>query len=321
MRAFVVAMALCVLAPSAAATRSPMQEARSGLDTLATLHAANGSFDPQMSPLLVEAAVAVGTDPAAWPSRAHPVLASLPAPIAGGDLLPQLRPIHARAVAGRGTSQDVAAVQAGFQDGQFGDVVLLDDDIWAIRALRALGVPASDDLLQAAARRLVEQEGADGGWSWRLGNPSSTDMTGMALVALTEAQALPPEAADHARAYLAARHANATGGGYPEEAGAANCDSTVWAIRGLQALGDAPPVDAWAFLAALHLPDGGFADQPGQPSNPVCTAEVAALLGEWTKAGRDLSGYSGPAQGAPGLAVAAPVAVLALAVASRRHGL
>jgi hypothetical protein len=317
-RALAAAALLLALLPAALAARSPLQDARSGLDTLATLHGADGSFDAGMAPLIVEAAVAVGTDPAAWPTASHPVLASLRPP-GGPDLLAQVRSIHARAVAGHGTAQDVAAVQGAFHDGQFGDPLLLNDDIWAIRALRALGVSRGDDLVQAAAHRLAGQQGDDGGWSWRLGAPSSTDVTGMALVSLQEVQALPPDGAARAGAYLAARQAGGPDGGYAADTGASNCDSTVWAIRGLQALGTPAPATAWQSLAGLHQSDGGFAYQAGQPSNALCTAEAATLLGEWASAGRDLSAYSGAAaKGSPAAGVTLLLAALGLAAARRR---
>jgi hypothetical protein len=293
----VLAVALCLALPAGAKGRSPSLDAQSAFDSLATQRAKTGSFDASLAPLLVEAAAAIRIDPAAWPDAAHPLLASL-RPAGNGTLLEQVRSIHARAVSGHATPQDTAAVQASFANGQYGDLVLLNDDIWAIRSLRALGVPAADDYLQAAAHHVAAQQDAGGGWSWRIGGAPSSDVTGMALVALKQANALPAEAAASARAYLGARQ-NATGGGYAEEGGAPNCDSTVWAIRGLQAAGAPTPASAWAYLAGLHQSDGGFAYQPGQPSNPLCTAEVAALLGEWVAAGRDLSAYTGTMQGAP----------------------
>ncbi|MEA3203956.1 MAG: hypothetical protein QOI63_1636, partial [Thermoplasmata archaeon] len=231
-----LAVALSTLAPDAAAKRSPLEEARSGLDSLATLRDGGGAFDPAIAPLLVEAAVALGTDPAFWPDAAHPVLASL-RPAGNGTLLAQVRALHARARAGHGTPADVAALEASFRDGQFGDPVLLNDDMWALRAAHALGTGAIRlaAYAQAAAHRLASEQDPGGGWSWRLGGPASVDVTGMAAVALLEAKALEDGNTTAARAYLAARQ-NATSGGYAEEGGAANCDSTVWAIRGLAAL-------------------------------------------------------------------------------------
>ncbi|HUR63429.1 MAG TPA: hypothetical protein VM241_03000 [Candidatus Thermoplasmatota archaeon] len=316
--AVVLAVALCLALPASAKGRSPSLDAQSAFDSLATQRAKSGAFDASLAPLLVEAAAAVHIDPAAWPDAAHPLLASL-RPAGNGTLLEQVRSIHARAVSGHATPQDTAAVQASFANGQYGDLVLLNDDAWAILSLRALGVPATDDYLQAAAHHVAAQQDAGGGWSWRIGGAPSSDVTGMALVALKQANALPADAAASARAYLEARQ-NATGG-YAEERGAPNCDSTVWAIRGLHAAGAPTPANAWAYLAGLHQPDGGFAYQPGQPSNPLCTAEVAALLGEWVAAGRDLSAYAGTTQDAPSpafTALAAGLLLLAAVAAKRR---
>jgi hypothetical protein len=312
-----LATALGALAPAAQAARSPLTEARSGLDTLATLHDAAGRFDPAMAPPIVEAAVAVGTDPAFWPNAEHPVLASL-RPADNGTLLSQVRAIRARALAGHGTPDDVATIQASFRNGQFGDPVLLNDDMWALRAIHALGAASLRDYARAAATRLAGQQDASGGWSWLLGGVPSSDVTGMAAVALQEAGVLPSETAAKARAYLAARQ-NATSGGYAQDAGAANCDSTVWAIRGLDALGAPVPAPAWAYLAGLHQPDGGFAYQPSQASNAFCTAEVATLLGDWSQQHRDLSAYAGGGtQRAPAAGLTLAAAALWLALLSRR---
>ncbi|HEX2065696.1 MAG TPA: hypothetical protein VHI93_02690 [Candidatus Thermoplasmatota archaeon] len=260
MRALALALvALALLPTPAAAARIPLADARSALDTLATLRGPGGGYDPGMAPLAVEAAAALGIDPALWPSRERSALAAL-RPAGNGTLLEQVRSIHARAVAGRGTPADAAAAEATFQEGQFGDIVLLNDDVWAIRALRALGTSASDAYLQASARRVASHQDPGGGWPWRIGGSPSVDVTGMAAVALVQAGALPPEAAAAARGYLAARH-NATTGGFSEHeaGGAANCDSTVWAVRGLHALGQPAPPSALAYLASLHQPDGGYA--------------------------------------------------------------
>lgn len=321
MRAAALALlCACALLPAlpTAAARPAASDALGAVEALAAQRGVDGRFDPGLAPLVVEAAVAVGVDAAHWPDGTHSALASLPPLNASAPLISQVRAIHARAVAGRGTPQDTAYVEGTFHDGQFGDPVLLNDDLWAVRALLALGVPTHDGMVQAAAQRLVAEQDPGGGWSWRLGGGPSSDVTGMALVALAEAQVPAPAGA---AGYLARTHDNATGG-YAEDAagGAANCDSTVWAIRGLHALGQGAPADTWAYLARLHQDGGGFAYQPGQGANALCTAEAAALLGEWRGAGRDLSAYAGAgaARSTPGLS-ALPALALALTGAARRR--
>ena len=79
-------------------------------------------------------------------------------------------------------------------EGQFdegtGDFTTINDDMWAVRALLAAGIPRSSTEVAGAVDFLMTHKEADGGWSWGLpGNPwyspgSSPDDTGAAILAL-----------------------------------------------------------------------------------------------------------------------------------------
>lgn len=226
-------------------------------------------------PSLVESAVASGKDPAAWPEPV-PLAGQLRWPPDGEGYMDSLRPLHAWALLpGHGGRGDAVTQRllAGYTSGQFGQPGQLNDDAFALLALAAI------DRAQASARAgsLSGNQSTAGGWSWAVGAAPETDMTGMAIMALARAGAAGFDAAA-ARAYLDRTHAAGGGHGYHEGEGP-NCDSTVWAIRGYEALGVAPPPDDRAFLRSLQRDDGSVAYRPGGVGNLLCTVEAVPELG------------------------------------------
>lgn len=338
---------LLVGLPHVSAAGPASTDAQAALGWLAAHRQPTGTFETGLAPLVVEAAMANGLDPSSWPEESHPALASLVSAAASSpSLLAGVRAMHARAIAGAATANDTAALMGSYRGGQFGEETLLNDDIWALRTLVAAGAwhdPSARAAMQAAAQNLSAAQASDGGWSWQRGGASSTDLTGMVLVALretaqaagwkaegAEASFLPEAALSAAQRYLQGAGSN---GGYGERAGTTpNCDSTVWAIRGLDAAAAQVPLGAWSYLAGLHGADGGFAyqaerDQRGggskgpqaapQPSNALCTAEVATLLGEWTHLHGEPAGY-GPATHSSPAQPVIPVLVAVLGLVARR---
>ena len=268
----------------------------------------DGFPSASIAPYLVEAAVAAGLDPALWPPVAGGALGRIVVPEPGGPLLALLRPAHALALAGVPlgdvSGRDLASeIRASFDGTQFGDPALLNDDAFAILALAADGASPLDARLAAAGRFLAARQA--GGWSWAEGGPPGTDMTGIVLHALAWTQT--PYDAAAAWAFL--ETTKTSGGGWGESpAGDANCQSTVWGLRATALLGTPPPAADWDFLLALQAPDGGFRHQPGHPSDPLCTAEAATLLGLAAVGGIAFSDVSGRSQ--PETPLAALLALL-----------
>ncbi len=257
---------MVLVAPWACAAPADDAAAR-GLVFLASLPA-----DGQMAPYLVEAAVATGLDPRAWPSG-HAALDDVPRNASGQAAL---RPLYALALAGAAPSDGPGRILATFRDGQFGDAALRNDDAWSILALSA--AHARDERIGTAALRLAAQQDPQGGWSWSDGGAADVDTTGMVLEALRAADHLDAGVVQRAASWLAGQRV--PGGGFPSEPGqAANCDSTAWAIRGLRAAGAAVAAETWTYLVGLQQADGGFAYQVGGTSNALCTAEAVTVLG------------------------------------------
>lgn len=272
---------LACVSPAMAAA-DPLAAARDAAMAYLASQGESGTYPSGLAPYAVEAAAAVGLDALAWPSPSNPASASILIPGEEAPLLAMVRAAYAIAVAGGDLrdwqGQDLEArILDSFDGQQFGNAALLNDDAFAIPALRASGLPAGDDRLLAAARWLAEQRNDDGGWGYAVGAASGTDTTGMVLAAILpvlpplEGQAL----RDGARDFVQTTHA---GAGFAERPGGqANCDSTVWALR---VLGEDGWAEDWQALLALQNPDGGLSYQSGQPSNGLCTAEAATLLAD-----------------------------------------
>jgi hypothetical protein len=248
-----------------------------GTATLDALAAAqkDGKFDPFLVPYAVEAAVRNGIEPDTWPPR-HPLLDALAVP--AGPYLAQLRPSYALALANPGDpdvqSRVRATVLAGFDGIQFGDADKTLDDAFALLALAAIGNAASSQAA-AAATWLVSAANATGGWSYLAHGAPDVDSTGMVMAALGAVG----KAGDGFGLAFADR-AQGTDGGFGAAPGArSNCDSTVWAVRAHLVSGAPVPEAAWLFLASLHTRDGGWSLHPGEPSNALCSVEVATLFG------------------------------------------
>lgn len=272
---------------SRSATAAPSHIETAGLqawDHLLSLRDDGGRWSEGLVPYLVEAAVAGGRDPRSWPPEL-PLVQQLGWPADNGSYIGSLRSLYAFALANERAEEVEGRILEGFDGRQFGDPALLNDDAFALLALHATA-DRDDPRWSGWTASLASNQSDDGGWSWGVGGPGETDMTGIVLDAIgQEAQAGP---ADSERAAVFFATTRAPDGGHALMPGddAGNCDSTVWALRGLARVeggdgaSDAERRAAWDFLLALQRDDGGFAYQPDGPANALCTAEVAALIGD-----------------------------------------
>ena len=238
---------------------------------------------------VVEAVARTGRDPQRWPSPGQSAFSQL-APYDGvdGPYYSYLRVAHAAGTSGYDPRDVngldyVALVRAGFVGGQSGSATFVNDDAWAILALRAAGVGVEDEQVRSSAVALRATQLPDGGWSHQVGALRSfTDVTGMALAAL---RASGDEMSRYASAaaLLDATYDAATGGHRDRVGGGVNCQSTVWALHGYAALGLAERPESLAYLRRLQHADGGLGTslQPnGRPTQPnaFCTAEAVPVL-------------------------------------------
>ena len=294
-----VAVLLLLALPPTAGTAAEDDDARvaRAMAWLAAQQRADGTWDLLTQGYPAEAAASAGLDPKEWPTRersAHAALHPSPCthlvnPRDRQDCVYKswLRVAHAAGVSGYDPralngKDAVQAARDGFVAGQSGDAAYVNDDVWAILALRAAGVRADDPQVRASVEVLLRARAGDGGWSHlSVAGSSRTDMTGMALAALRAAGEPVPDAA-RARAYLLAqldREKHGFRSGDPN--GGANCQSTVWALHGLAVLGGFDEREALGYLRGLQNPDGGFSISGAGPSDVFCTTEAVVILAGW----------------------------------------
>lgn len=133
-------------------------------------------------------------------------------------------------------SNDHIAGLLQFWDGnQFGSVNALNDDFFAIHALRSAGFPADSIYIQKPMQHILAHQNPDGGWSYAIGVRSDSDDTAAAIEALIAAGYQP----------------QSSGGGLASVASSFNAR---WSGS---CPGDAVAC-ALAYLDLVQNPDGGF---------------------------------------------------------------
>lgn len=306
--ALLLTAALAAPLPTARADGDAEIVARA-LDFLAATQRGDGSF--AQPGVLGETVAAAGLDPKTWPSPDASLFSAMRPYAGASDLYAYERLASAAGAAGYDPRDVngldlVALVREQFDGTQFGSAEYLNDDVWAILALRAAGVPADDPQVQAAASYVAARQNHDGGWGYAAGSATSgTDMTGMMLAALRAAgRDMTPFVA--ARVFLDSTYREAEGGhtGVPGLAGGANCQSTAWAVHGYAAFGVEPRAKTLDYLRSLEKAGtGGFRISKGGPVNDFCTMEAALVL---SGARFPLRGFAPAMVDAPDVRVGSP---------------
>lgn len=152
-------------------------------------------------------------------------------------------------------------------NGQIGPTV--NATCWAVLALGS-STPAT-------TRWLLAQQAKNGGFAWAVkGQPDSND-TAAALEALRVAGVRGPPVRRAVRFLLTFQ--NRDGGFELTQGRGSDAQSTAWAIQGLVAAGQAPPRNAFAYLASLRRPDGSYRYSAKYIATPVwVTSQVLAAL-------------------------------------------
>ena len=187
--------------------------------------------------------------------------------------------LNPRALAGRNLVREVLARQRS--DGSIAGYVSYTS--FGIMAWRASGVPSGDRNLVRAARWLLRQQNADGGWNVaRRGGASGVDDTSYAIQALRAVGRGRSRAASRGATFLVRRQ-NADGGFPLGRSGPSNAQSTAYAVQGLVAAGRRLPRRGGRtplrYLATLTEPSGRVRYSRTSAQTPVwVTAQVLAAM-------------------------------------------
>ena len=178
-----------------------------------------------------------------------------------------------------------------YQSSQLGDTSLLNDDFWGVVALSAVqkaNLPdtRSNTALADSKNYIIQNQKADGGWSFsRLGQSDSND-TAAAILALIDAGLSPSDLAiQRALNFLKTLQKPDGGMAFSIEF-SSDGDSDGWVIMALNKAGIDPA--SWRKNASLkdHLlslknSDGSFSWKAGQPGGVTTTSHaVVALSGK-----------------------------------------
>lgn len=168
----------------------------------------------------------------------------------------------------------------------------INDDVFAVLALRAAGAPPSDPQVEGAARFVLDQQNGDGGWASTRSSPtttSTTDMTAAALQALTAAGVIGPQADATTRAldYLADRSKQGHGClEYRDGGSNQDVESTGWAAMALIAVHEDPrsirwsdDASPWDCLRKAQADAGAFKTEPSEDGRVHWMPTRDALLG------------------------------------------
>ena len=184
-----------------------------------------------------------------------------------------------------GDENYVERLKSYYQNNQFGEEALINDDVWAVLALASLG---QENLSQALAVKnyILNFQNSDGGWGYSTSSSSDTNSTAATLMALLET-GLSPESSEIQKAISYLRASQNNDGGFPYTPGAiSDSCSDAWTISAIYKLGQNPTHPDWGKndknplknLLSFQDEDGGFWWQR-EGDNKFCTAySILALL-------------------------------------------
>ncbi len=209
-------------------------------------------------------------------------------------------PILALSAAGKnprtfGSENLVSKLKSFYIDNQIGDPALVNDDIFGLLALVASGEPLSDPVIEGAKDFILNHQNSDGSWSYGLGANGDTNMTSMAIMALSDV-GIAKTNPEITKALDYLRSAQNSDGGFPYDPKSewntdSDSSSDTWVISALNKLGENPgdwkkdgqsPVDHLNSLADAS----GFykfqANSSEDSFSPVTTSyAVIALTGKF----------------------------------------
>jgi len=223
----------------------------------------------------------------------------------------------------------VDALKTLYDDGQIGDVSLLNDDFWGVMALVSAGESLSSEIIANSVGFIKNNQNDDGGWSWAVNQSSDVDDTACAVMALIAAGEGPgSNAITNGLNYIKSQQAD--NGGFLSW-GATNPSTDSWAIDAIVAAGQNPTSSYWTknnntsiddLLGFQNTTGGSFPDWQGKASPWVTSYAIPALLGKSYPVKMSIQPHIADWPLYVGIGVAAALLVtLAVFIARRRKGI
>lgn len=172
----------------------------------------------------------------------------------------------------------VAELISHYQNGQLGEITLLNDDFFGVLALASVN-KKSLTVFSDSAAYVVANQNNDGGWSYAVGGDSDTNDTAAAVMALLEAGYSSSDMViSKALAYLQSAVNSDYGWGWAQNS-QSDSASTAWVVAALNKAGQAVSNQSVDYLYSLQTSDGSFKWQAGDnQGSPVMTAYAIIAL-------------------------------------------
>ncbi|MBI2054317.1 MAG: hypothetical protein HYT36_03210 [Candidatus Staskawiczbacteria bacterium] len=184
-----------------------------------------------------------------------------------------------------GDENYIEKLKSFYQDNQFGEKNLINDDVWAILAFSAVG-QGNLAIVQGAKDYVLSEQNSDGGWSYDISSSSDTNDTSSTIMALLGAGVPSSSSAIlNAISYLKAQQNNDGGFPYLASSPSDSC-SDAWIISAIYKLGQDPVNPSWQkngknaidHLKSLQDVDGGFWWQSAGDNKFCSSYAIISLL-------------------------------------------
>jgi len=180
-----------------------------------------------------------------------------------------------------------------YNNNQFGDLNLVNDDIFALLALKAAKVKSTDTKVLKTVEFIVKNQHADGGFGYSASTKGASDVdtTSATIQALALARKTGVKNLDgvllKAYDFLVSKQKADGGFAYSGKFGQSNGSSTAWASQAVVSFKKAKAIEGLStangttplhFVADLRQSDGGFGYGAGSGSDALTTAQVIPAL-------------------------------------------
>ncbi len=138
----------------------------------------------------------------------------------------------------------VTKLESFYSDNQIGDTSIINDDIFGILALISAGESADSAIIQGSKNFVLNNQNSDGSWSFAVGASGDTNMTSMAIMALSEV-GVPKTDPKISKALDYLKSAQNPDGGFPYDpkssfSTSSDASSDSWVISALNKVGESP---------------------------------------------------------------------------------
>ncbi|MBS7626523.1 hypothetical protein KEJ51_05745 [Candidatus Bathyarchaeota archaeon] len=184
----------------------------------------------------------------------------------------------------------VSTLESFYNNNQFGDPTLLNDDYWAVIALISAGKYKSDPKIQSAVNFIKShQNSTNGGWSFDVAAAYGPDVDSTAAAIMALISTGEDKTSNHITKGLAYIKSKQVASGGFDGGWGTSAETDSWAIQAIVATGQNVTGPEWTHssgktpiddLLTFQNPDGGFRDYTGKSNAWTTSYAISALMGK-----------------------------------------